>query len=63
MFMRVQRTKGLRLSMGPTSLIQKENAMTTTSENSFEIDIDDALIQEDVEQDVFASSVDTQEHA
>ena len=47
--------------MGPTSLIQKENSMTTTSENSFEIDIDDALIQEDVEEDVFASA-DTQEH-
>jgi hypothetical protein len=46
--------------MGPTFLIQKENSMKTATEH-FEIDIDDALIQEDVEADAFAASAQTVE--
>jgi len=42
--------------MGPTTSLQKEHTIDTTLQSSFEIDIDDALIQEDVEEDVFAAA-------
>jgi len=47
--------------MGPTASLQTAHRIDINSQGSFEIDIDDALIQEDVEEDVFAATAATDE--